>query len=257
MNLKTKQITYWITTTLVAKRDAISGIFSLLHGPDMMKAFAHLGYPAYFANILGIAKVFKVRFIGSGADHGQGMGLRRIWHHACCQSLRFTLCLGDGAASLEPLIFFALLTVSYLTRSAGRSRFCLGAELNFPVRAGTKWSWEKLAAISLKKSDISTQSESVSQCRNALLITFSPTVAAAAGLLEINEHGNPFARGGVINYGGFIDKKNLPEVLEPAKDCPNSETLNLGDVKKLSGLSIPWRVVSVICARVVDLTAWV
>jgi DoxX-like family len=52
-----KNITYWVTTMLVAADMALAGVLYLTHLPLLMNAFVHLGYPAYFPNILGVAKI--------------------------------------------------------------------------------------------------------------------------------------------------------------------------------------------------------
>ena len=52
-----KSITYWITTPFLAGDKALAGVLYLTHVPLLMNAFAHLGYPAYFPNILGVAKI--------------------------------------------------------------------------------------------------------------------------------------------------------------------------------------------------------
>ena len=118
--MKTKSITYWTTTMLVIAVMTVSGILSLMHGPSMMKAFEHLGYPAYFANILGAAKVLGVCVLLM-----PGCVTLKEWAYAGFGITLISACVshfvsGDGPASLEPLFFLAMLTVSYLTRPAGR-----------------------------------------------------------------------------------------------------------------------------------------
>src|SRR6266851_6117423 len=58
--MKTKKTAYWITTAWVVCIMTISGLLSVMHAPRMMEGFAHLGYPAYFANLLGVAKLSGV-----------------------------------------------------------------------------------------------------------------------------------------------------------------------------------------------------
>ena len=118
--MKTKIITYWISTTLVALVMTISGTLAVIHAPPMMKALAHLGYPAYFANLLGIAKLTGVCiFLVPGC-------LRlKEWTYAgfgiTILSAAYSHWLsGDGLMALDPLFFFAMLVISYLTRPASR-----------------------------------------------------------------------------------------------------------------------------------------
>jgi len=118
--MKTKNVIYWITTTLVVAVMTVSVVLFLMHGPSMMKAFAHLGYPAYFANILGVAKVLGVCVLLM-----PGCATLKEWAYAGFGITLISACVshfvsGDGPASLEPLFFIAMLTASYSTRPAGR-----------------------------------------------------------------------------------------------------------------------------------------
>ena len=57
---KAKATTYWIATLFVAGIMTISGVLALTHSPTMMTALAHLGYPPYFSDLLGVAKLVGV-----------------------------------------------------------------------------------------------------------------------------------------------------------------------------------------------------
>src|SRR5579875_1887662 len=60
ISMKKKNIAYWIATAVVACVMTISGALAITHTPAMMKALAHLGYPPYFSNLLGVAKLVGV-----------------------------------------------------------------------------------------------------------------------------------------------------------------------------------------------------
>jgi uncharacterized membrane protein YphA (DoxX/SURF4 family) len=57
---RTKKISYWATTGLSALALAGIGVADLLRAPPMLAGLAHLGYPAYFATILGAWKLAGV-----------------------------------------------------------------------------------------------------------------------------------------------------------------------------------------------------
>ena len=121
MNMKT---TYWITTAFVSCIMGISGILAAAHAGPMMTALAHLGYPRYFADLLGVAKLSAVCVLLLPA-----LGRLKEWAYAGCAitilSASYShLISGDGLRALEPLISFAALVVSYLTRPSDR-RFIL------------------------------------------------------------------------------------------------------------------------------------
>ena len=58
--MDTKKLLFWITTAWVVGVMIVTGVLSVAHTKSMMEGFAHLGYPAYFANLLGVAKVHAV-----------------------------------------------------------------------------------------------------------------------------------------------------------------------------------------------------
>ena len=117
--MKTKTILYWISTSLVAAVMTISGLLALVHAPSMMESLAHLGYPAYFGDLLAVAKLAGVGVLLLPGFHRfkewayVGFGITII------SAVYSHLLSGDGVASAEPLFFFAMLVVSYLTRPGG------------------------------------------------------------------------------------------------------------------------------------------
>ncbi|MDI1446055.1 DoxX family protein [Polyangium sp. 6x1] len=57
MNDKARTIGYWVATGLLGFAFAAGGIGDLSGSPEILEGMAHLGYPAYFATILGVWKV--------------------------------------------------------------------------------------------------------------------------------------------------------------------------------------------------------
>jgi len=121
MNIR--KTTYWTTTLFVAFIMASSGILAITHAPAMMKALAHLGYPVYFSDLLGVAKLLGVCVL-------LVPGLTRLkeWAYVgfgiIVLSASYShLLSGDGRMALEPLVTFAALVVSYVTRSAEKRFF--------------------------------------------------------------------------------------------------------------------------------------
>jgi hypothetical protein len=120
---ETKTVIYWAATLFVAGIMTISGILALTHSPGMMTALAHLGYPPYFSDLLGVAKVIGVCvllvpriprlkewvYVGFGITV-----LSASYSH---------LHSGDGVLALEPLMTFAALVISYMMRPLGRIFF--------------------------------------------------------------------------------------------------------------------------------------
>ncbi len=111
---------YWITTLLVVCVMAISGVLAIIHAPSMMKALAHLGYPVYFSDLLGVAKLLGVCVLLV-----PGWPRLKEWAYAgfgitVLSATYSHLLSGGGIMALEPLLTFAALAASYMTRSPDR-----------------------------------------------------------------------------------------------------------------------------------------
>jgi uncharacterized membrane protein YphA (DoxX/SURF4 family) len=119
--MKVRTIFFWATTAWVAGVMGISGGLSVAHTRSMMEGFAHLGYPSYFANLLGVAKL-----LGVCALLAPSLVRVKEWAYAgfaiTIVSASYShLSSGDGFQSLEPLATLAALAVSYWTRPADRT----------------------------------------------------------------------------------------------------------------------------------------
>jgi hypothetical protein len=120
---KTKTTIYWLATLFVAFVMTISGILALAHAPAMMTSLAHLGYPPYFSNLLGVAKVAGICVLLV-----PGIARLKEWAYVgfgiTILSASYShLQSGDGFLALEPLGTFAALVVSYLMRPPNRTFF--------------------------------------------------------------------------------------------------------------------------------------
>src|SRR5580700_8339313 len=58
--MKARETVHAMATSWVAGIMTVTGVLSVAHAKSMMEGFAHLGYPAYFANLLGVAKLLGV-----------------------------------------------------------------------------------------------------------------------------------------------------------------------------------------------------
>lgn len=115
----TKKGLYWTATGLSALALAGIGAADLGRAPQMVEGLAHLGYPAYFASILGAWKV-------GGALVLLTPGLPRLkeWAYA---GIFFTLtgaaashlASGDSLShALAPLVLLSLVLTSWALRPA-------------------------------------------------------------------------------------------------------------------------------------------
>jgi hypothetical protein len=93
---------------------------AITHNTAMMRAMAHLGYPAYFSNLLGVGKL-----AGLAVLLAPGMPRLKEWAYVAfgitvLSGAYSHFSAGDGWEALEPLVTFAALVISYRTRPAER-----------------------------------------------------------------------------------------------------------------------------------------
>lgn len=120
--MKTRTLAYWITTGLLAFAFAGGGLFDMSGSPELIAQFAHLGYPAYFATLLGAWKV-----LGALAILVPGMPRLKEWAYAgmvfdLTGAVVSHVAVGDPAANLvAPSVLLGLVAVSWALRPAGRT----------------------------------------------------------------------------------------------------------------------------------------
>jgi uncharacterized membrane protein YphA (DoxX/SURF4 family) len=119
--MRGRAITYWIATVLVAFVMAISGGLALGHARAFVDGLAHLGYPPYFAYLLGVGKIAGVIVLLAPR-----LGRWKEWAYAAFGIVVVSACFshyqaGDGALrALEPLLTGVALVISYATRPTDR-----------------------------------------------------------------------------------------------------------------------------------------
>jgi DoxX-like family len=117
---KKRSIAYWSCTALVILVMGISGALAISHGAPFMKALAHLGYPPYFSNLLGVGKL-----VGICVLVAPGLPRLKEWAYVAFGITVLSACYshyssGDGWMALEPLVTFGALAFSYGLRPASR-----------------------------------------------------------------------------------------------------------------------------------------
>jgi uncharacterized membrane protein YphA (DoxX/SURF4 family) len=75
--MKARNIGYWLSTGLLAAAFMAGGLFDLGGSPQVVETLRHLGYPAYFAAILGTWKV-----LGALAITAPGLPRLKEWAYA-------------------------------------------------------------------------------------------------------------------------------------------------------------------------------
>jgi hypothetical protein len=118
--MKKQNVAYWLSTGFVAVIMATSGALAILHVPQFMGALKHLGYPPYFANLLGIGILTGVAVLLAPR-----LGRLKEWAYASFGITVLGACYshfssGDGWLALDPLATFIALVISYMRRPASR-----------------------------------------------------------------------------------------------------------------------------------------
>lgn len=121
MSDKIKPIVYWVTTALVAFGFAAGGLADLTRNPEVMAGMRHLGYPDYFATILGAWKV-----LGAVAVLVPRQPRLKEWAYAgmvfdLTGAMSSHLASGDAASVLvAPVVLLVLVATSWALRPASR-----------------------------------------------------------------------------------------------------------------------------------------
>ena len=118
---KIKNIAYWTTTILGPTSFVIGGTIALTGGDQVASALNHLGYPVYFATLLGVWKL-----LGAIVLTVPGLPRLKEWAYA---GFVFDLTaaafshasVGDrGGDIFGPLLFLGLVLASWALRPASR-----------------------------------------------------------------------------------------------------------------------------------------
>jgi len=114
--MKKINIIYWIFTGILAAAMLFSGITSIMNTPESIKMMSgHFGYPVYFNQYLGVAKV-----LGSIALLVPGFPRLKEWAYAgftfdMISAVYSEISVHDSVAQWAPIfIFIAFLAVSYI-----------------------------------------------------------------------------------------------------------------------------------------------
>jgi uncharacterized membrane protein YphA (DoxX/SURF4 family) len=119
--MKAKNIAYWITTGLVGAAYAFGGVMDLSGSAQVREGMAHLGYPAYFATILGAWKL-----LGALALLAPGLPRLKEWAYAgivfnLTSAAISHLASGDGVGqAAAPLVLTGLAFASWALRPPTR-----------------------------------------------------------------------------------------------------------------------------------------
>jgi DoxX-like family len=116
-----KTAAFWGTTILGPTSFVIGGVIGLRQGPEVVESVRHLGYPIYFATILGAWKL-----LGAIAITAPGLPRLKEWAYAgfvfdLTAAAASHAAVGDSAGDIiAPLGFLVLVLASWALRPASR-----------------------------------------------------------------------------------------------------------------------------------------
>ncbi len=119
--MQAKNIAYWITTGLVGAAFVSGGVMDVSGSPQIMAGMTHLGYPAYFATILGTWKL-----LGAFAVLAPRLPRLKEWAYAgivfnLTGAAISHLASGDGVGkAVAPLVLTGLAFASWALRPPTR-----------------------------------------------------------------------------------------------------------------------------------------
>jgi uncharacterized membrane protein YphA (DoxX/SURF4 family) len=116
-----KNVAFWMTTVFGPASFVIGGVLHLYHSDEVTTTLSHLGYPLYFATILGVWKL-----LGAITIAAPGLPRLKEWAYAgfffdLTAAAISRAAVGDSAADIvAPLFFLALVLASWALRPASR-----------------------------------------------------------------------------------------------------------------------------------------
>jgi len=116
-----KAIVYWVATGLTAANYAFGGVIYIMRSDDVRAGMAQLGYPLYFAVMLGVWKL-----LGSVAIIVPRFALVKEWAYAgmfinLTGAIVSNAVMGNGISTIiGPLVGIVLIIASWALRPASR-----------------------------------------------------------------------------------------------------------------------------------------
>ncbi len=116
-----KTIAYWVMTILGPASFLYGGILQLTRAPEVASALAHLGYPLYFAVILGVWKILGVAVIlAPRLPRLKEWAYAGFFFDLTAAAASHAFVHDKAADVIAPLVCLALVMASWALRPASR-----------------------------------------------------------------------------------------------------------------------------------------
>jgi len=141
-NQRIRNIAFWTATILGPASFVVGGVLNLSQAEQVAATMRHLGYPLYFASILGFWKL-------AGAIAIVVPGLPRVkeWAYAgfffnLTAAAASRAAVGDPASDvIAPLVFLALVMASWALRPASRTLAAPAAAPSADADVSSAYRW--------------------------------------------------------------------------------------------------------------------
>ena len=139
-------LAYWVTTGIIAAEFAFGGVLDVLQLPPLFEMLKRLGYPGYFAVILGVWKL-----LGAAAVLAPRLPRLEEWAYA---GMFFTM-TGAGASLVAPILFTGFVVASWALRSVTPPRRPLPGRRHFsePHHRLLGHNWNHRSRVRSGRSD--------------------------------------------------------------------------------------------------------
>jgi uncharacterized membrane protein YphA (DoxX/SURF4 family) len=121
MNDKARNIGYWVATGLLGLAFLAGGAGDLSRSPQVLEGMAHLGYPVYFATILGVWKVLgAVALLAPRFPRLKEWAYAGIFFDLTGASISHAASGDDAGKVITPLVLLAIAAASWALRPESR-----------------------------------------------------------------------------------------------------------------------------------------
>jgi hypothetical protein len=120
-NARARSIAFWIVTLLIVQENVSGFLWALFHLEHITANLAHLGYPSYFSNVVGVGQLLcALAILSPGLERANEWGYAGALLNYCAAAYSH-LAVGDLARSwIPPLVFAALTLMSWALRAPER-----------------------------------------------------------------------------------------------------------------------------------------
>ena len=109
-----RRVAYWVATSVAAIAFAALGTANLAHAAPVMQGLEHLGYPPYFATLLGTWKVLAaIALVVPGLERIRGWAYAGMFFTLTGAALSHAFSHDAAATIVAPLVLLGLVMASW------------------------------------------------------------------------------------------------------------------------------------------------